>query len=184
MGLPLRRALRIVFASSFGLGTMTLLVAACVGEDAPIKPLPDGAGLPQLTDEGGSDAFVPDTSTGTDGGTDATDASTDAPADVVVDVVSGDAKAGDPCTFNRECQANLRCECTEADGCECKVGVRGTGQNGVTQCDSGNQCASSLCVEGQAKTFYCSDECKTGADCKPNLPQCSSVAFIGKICIR
>ena len=186
MALPSSRSLRIVFAASLAVATTLFLVAACTDQANPTRSEADGEGLPKLTDEGGGDAFVPDSSdqdARTDGGMDApitTDASKDAPADVI----SGDAKVGDICSFNRECQANLRCECTEVDGCACKVGVRGTGQNGVTECDSGNQCASSVCVEGQANKFYCTDECEGGADCKPNLPQCKSIAFVGRICVR
>lgn len=182
--LAVRRSLRIVIAASLGVAATLLLVAACSDQSSPTRSEPDGEGLPRLTDDGGADAFVPDTSRPTeDSGSDAP-VTTDAPADAPIDVVSGDAKAGDPCTFNRECQANLRCECTEAAGCACKVGVRGTGQNGITECDSGNQCSSSLCVEGQANKYYCSDECEAGTDCKPNLSKCTNVAFIGKICTR
>ncbi len=98
----------------------------------------------------------------------------------------GGLEAGAECAFNRECQAALRCECDEATGCFCKPGVRGTGKNGVDLCDSGNQCASSVCVEGkQADTFYCSDECGDASDCKPNLPRClPTFGFPSPICVR
>jgi hypothetical protein len=62
--------------------------------------------------------------------------------------------------------------------------VRGTGKNGVDTCTDGNACASSLCVEGQAKKFYCSDECTTNASCGPALPICADIALVGRICIR
>ena len=73
--------------------------------------------------------------------------------------------------------------CTEADGCGCEDGARGTGSNGVDTCADGNDCASSLCVEG-ADAFYCSDVCSTNEDCGPSLPVCTDIAFLGRVCIR
>ena len=87
------------------------------------------------------------------------------------------------CTFNRDCPADQRCGCTEADGCACEDGPRGTGVNGVDTCTDGNDCASSLCVEG-TDAFYCSDACETDADCGPALPACIYVTFIGQVCVR
>lgn len=99
-------------------------------------------------------------------------------------VASGDAQTGEPCIFNRECIAADRCSCDEDSGaCTCQVGARGTGQNGVALCDSGDQCQSSLCAEGNG-AFYCTDECVNGSDCKPTLPLCEDIAFIGRICVR
>lgn len=88
------------------------------------------------------------------------------------------------CTFNADCPDHERCECDIETGCICRIGVRGTGVNGVDTCEDGNDCASSLCVEGQNATYYCSDECDTSDDCGEHLPVCSNVAFVGRICIR
>jgi hypothetical protein len=109
----------------------------------------------------------------------------DAGSPTDAEVASADAKVGDPCAFNRECGKTERCECDEAAGtCTCKTGTRGTGKNGVDTCTDGNACASSLCVEGQAKKLYCSDECTTNANCGPALPICADIALVGRICIR
>ena len=106
------------------------------------------------------------------------------PADTAsVPVESDEANRGGVCTFNRDCPADQRCGCTEADGCSCEDGARGTGANGVDTCADGNDCASSLCVEG-ADAFYCSDVCSTNEDCGPALPVCADIAFLGRVCIR
>jgi len=116
--------------------------------------------------------------------TDAATVGTDA-ADAAVTIIDGPGKAGDVCSFNRECNAALRCECTETEGCACKAGTRGTGKNGIDPCADGNVCASSLCVEGPPDSgSFCSEECKTSADCTGKLPLCSDIAFVGRICIR
>jgi hypothetical protein len=96
------------------------------------------------------------------------------------------AAEGADCTFNKDCQSTLRCHCADATGCTCMTGARGTGQNGINECDSGDQCASSLCVEGTpANTFYCSDECLDANGCKSKLPKCLPTAgFPGSICVR
>ncbi|MCB9596967.1 MAG: hypothetical protein H6719_29865 [Sandaracinaceae bacterium] len=118
------------------------------------------------------------------GSTDAGDG-VDAAAPVDAAVPSSDAADGALCSFNRECAAAQRCECDETTGCACATGPRGTGQNGVDTCTSGNDCASSVCVEGpDGVTFYCSDECATEADCTGPLPQCIDIAFVGRICAR
>ena len=88
------------------------------------------------------------------------------------------------CTFNRDCPEDRRCECDELEGCYCRVGERGTGRNGIDTCEDGNDCASSLCVEGPGGVFYCSDECEDDEDCGPNLPICRDIAYLGRICIR
>ncbi len=107
------------------------------------------------------------------------DSSTDAGPGVDA---NGPGQAGDVCSFNRDCQNGLRCEC---DGeCACAVGARGTGQKGVDSCDSGNQCSSALCLEGPDGKFLCSDECVDTGDCPAKLPRCEDVAFVGRICIR
>lgn len=99
--------------------------------------------------------------------------------------IDGPGEAGTECAFNRECNAALRCECSESAGCACKAGARGTGMSGVTPCADGNDCASSVCVEGPPDSgTFCSDECTTSADCTGKLPLCSDIAFVGRICIR
>ena len=115
-----------------------------------------------------------------DGGTKA-DAKADAKA---VRDANGPGEAGDDCVFNYDCQLALRCECNGS--CSCQPGARGTGKNGIDKCDGGEQCASSLCVEGPGDggTFYCSDECESNADCTGPLPKCKSISFIGQICVR
>lgn len=97
---------------------------------------------------------------------------------------NGPGEAGAECSFNHDCQLALRCEC---DGlCECKPGARGTGRNGIDACDAGEQCASSLCVEGPGDSgvHYCSDECASNVDCTGMLPKCTVISFIGQICVR
>jgi len=133
--------------------------------------------------EAGSDGSSrPEGSVKDDGGVTTDTDSGDGGVPVIVD---GPGEAGAECAFNRECHAALRCECTESTGCACKVGVRGTGQNGVSPCSDGNACASSVCVEGPPDSgSFCSDECKTSADCTGKLPLCSDIAFVGRICIR
>jgi hypothetical protein len=42
-----------------------------------------------------------------------------------------------------------------------------------------------VCVEGPADGgFFCSDQCATSNDCGGALPLCSTIAFVGRICIR
>ncbi|RZO47799.1 MAG: hypothetical protein EVA89_38655 [Sandaracinaceae bacterium] len=99
-------------------------------------------------------------------------------------VIGSDAAEGAVCGFNRDCRADQRCECDEATGCFCMMGVRGTGQVGVDRCVDENDCASALCVEGPGGDFYCSDECVDASDCAGMLPQCTDIAFVGRICVR
>jgi len=160
-----------------------VLVAACT-DTASSSTSSSSGGIEQAGDAqvvGADVGFIPeDPPVETqDAGKDAAvlkDSGTDAPS-------TGDAGSLAPCTFNRECPSTERCECENGD-CACRAGTRGTGQSGVTPCATGNDCASSLCVEGQGGTFYCSGECDSAADCKSKLPVCSSIAFIGKICVR
>jgi hypothetical protein len=107
-----------------------------------------------------------------------------ADSDTTADVPSNEANRDGECTFNKDCPADQRCECDEATGCFCATGARGTGQNGVDTCTDGNDCASSLCIEGQGGAFYCSDECETDDDCGEALPTCTDIAFLGRVCIR
>lgn len=88
------------------------------------------------------------------------------------------------CTFNADCVSYERCECTEVDGCMCKVGARGTGRNGIDTCTDGNDCESSLCVEGPSSEYYCSGPCMSAMDCTGQLPRCIDVATLGRICAR
>lgn len=130
----------------------------------------------------GSGGAGMDAATGADA---AGDATTGTDAVTTGDVPSNpDGTAGVMCSFNRDCAQGFRCECTEADGCACRMGVRGTGTNGVTVCTSGNDCASSVCVEGPDGMSYCSDECIDGMGCRGMLPQCTEVSFVGRICVR
>lgn len=91
--------------------------------------------------------------------------------------------SGGACTFNADCPDAERCACTEADGCACQTGARGTGESGVDACVDGNDCETSLCVEG-TDDFYCSGPCVDETDCGPALPVCADIAFLGRVCIR
>jgi hypothetical protein len=161
-------SLRFFAFSAGAMSVAVALAAACTDDGAPTTP---------------------DAATNTDGSTDETidasvDARDDAPRDAgrAVKDANGPGEAGDPCSFNRDCRNALRCEC---DGtCACALGPRGTGQNGVDGCDSGNHCESSVCLEGPGGAFLCSDECLTPADCPPKLPRCENIAFVGRICVR
>lgn len=92
--------------------------------------------------------------------------------------------SGAPCTFNSDCPDAERCACTEADGCACETGARGTGQSGVDTCVDGNDCETSLCVEGPGTDFICSGPCVDDSDCTGQLPVCADITFVGRICIR
>ncbi|MBI5607588.1 MAG: hypothetical protein HY902_01760 [Deltaproteobacteria bacterium] len=123
------------------------------------------------------------------------DAGDAAAADVAAEVATSDAAADSAedavssmkdCTFNADCIAAERCECSETAGCFCKTGPRGTGKAGVDPCKDGQDCETSLCVEGPAyqTSYYCSGPCTTADDCGPKLPLCANIAFLGKVCIR
>ena len=90
----------------------------------------------------------------------------------------GPGEAGAECAHNRDCQLALRCEC-EDGVCGCQPGARGTGKNGIDTCTSGNDCASSICVEGSDGSF-CSDECKDDTDCTGSLPKCFPIVGLPK----
>jgi hypothetical protein len=116
-----------------------------------------------------------------------------AAGDAAADALDGgsDAVTGAECSFNDDCVAAERCECEETTGCFCRPGMRGTGESGVDECTSGNDCASAVCVEGPTDgpvvdppTFYCSGPCVTDDDCTGMLPMCLDVAFVGRICVR
>lgn len=157
------------------------MIAAC-SSDAN-----DGGSLPTV--DGGTGSTKKDSSTGkddddtkTDGGkTDTKDASTK-DADTDADTDSGGTGDGTECFFNKDCAANLRCDCVNEE-CTCQPGARGTGRNGVDKCTSGNDCASSVCVEGPepADDFYCSDECTADNDCGGILPICSPIGICARV---
>ena len=100
---------------------------------------------------------------------------------------AGDGGVDDGCAFNADCQASLRCGCTDG-ACLCEAGVRGAGRSGVDVCVDGNDCDTALCVEGQpdssGATFFCSGPCDVDDDCGAALPTCADIAFVGRICIR
>ncbi|MEO8798345.1 MAG: hypothetical protein ABI551_10700 [Polyangiaceae bacterium] len=118
-----------------------------------------------------------------DGGAE-TDAAIDGSASKKDASTVGGGGPGAVCAFNRDCIAADRCACDESTGCFCEAGARGTGHNGIDPCTSGNDCTSSLCVEGPDGGSICSNECGSAADCTGALPKCSNIAFIGMICIR
>jgi len=133
--------------------------------------------------DGGSSATGDDggSSSGDDGGTPAKDSGTSGSMDAAFDATGSNAV----CSFNKDCPSAERCECDEATGCFCHIGVRGTGKNGIDTCVTGNDCASALCVEGPTNgTFYCSDECMNAGQCTGMLPKCTNIALVGMICVR
>lgn len=157
------------------------IVIACSDETTSGSPSAGDASTDGRTGTGGDSGGEEedDAGTVTDGG--AKDGAADAKP---LRDANGPGEAGAECVFNHDCQLALRCEC---DGvCECKPGARGTGKNGIDACDAGEQCASSLCVEGpgDSGTHYCSDECASNADCTGKLPKCTAITFIGQICVR
>ena len=126
-----------------------------------------------------------DASTSNDAGIRNDAATSNDAADGASTDVDGPGAQGATCAFNHDCHLALRCECDETNGCACKTGARGTGKNGIDPCSSGNDCASSVCVEGPPDSgSFCSDECKTSGDCTGVLPLCTDVAFVGRICTR
>ena len=175
--------LRFVFAVFLACASLAAIGIACSDEsNDPIASsgdasTTDGRGT---SDEDSGEEEEDGATPGTDGGT--KDAKADAKA---VRDANGPGEAGDDCVFNYDCQLALRCECDQGV-CTCEPGARGTGKNGIDACDGGEQCASSLCVEGPGDggVFYCSDECESNADCTGPLPRCKSVSFIGQICVR
>ena len=92
--------------------------------------------------------------------------------------------SGAACTFNDDCPASERCECDEATGCACATGPRGTGQSGVDTCESGNDCETSLCLEGPGDVLTCSGPCGGPEDCGGTLPVCAAIFGLGDVCIR
>lgn len=160
----MHRRLLVVLALAAGSGAAALLACA---SDATTTPSGADAGDDGASTEAGSPPPH------------AADAGSDAPA-----TTDDGGGPGAECSFNRDCAAALRCECTEANGCACAPGARGTGKNGIDRCDAGEDCASAVCVEGPGGVYYCSDECKTSGDCTGALPVCADIALVGRICIR
>lgn len=170
----LRAPLVLVLAVASSAG---LLSYACSSEEPAGAPGVDGG-------VGAPDRFVtPEPEAGADAGGDAA-----GPSDAGLDArakkdANGPGAEDAGCSFNRDCNIALRCECEQGD-CRCARGARGAGQVGVDRCDGGNDCESSVCVEGPAGAYYCTDECVTPADCAGALPKCADIAFVGRICIR
>ena len=136
------------------LSVFSLLIIACT----PVAAVHD-AGVHDVIDAGQADAGTLD-------------------AGVV------DAGPGAPCAFNSDCPDVTRCSCSEADGCACVVGARGTGVACVDACARGDDCASSVCLEGPGGALVCSGPCNDNSDCHDKLPQCADVALVGRICVR
>lgn len=183
---------------TFALLFIVVSASGCTTTSEQDGTAPADASLIQDTQETGQDA-VSDGGVADVGKTDVTDndlGATDADASPDVqsspDVVSvgDDATVADvsssdkACTFNADCPAAERCECSVAKGCFCKIGARGTGKSGLDICKDGNDCETALCVEGPGGAYYCSGPCKSAADCAGKLPLCSNIAFVGQICIR
>lgn len=173
---------RLLFWSAWAaLAGSLSAVGACASTDSTGTPSAQPpVGTPDATpgDAAEADGSLP--------GQDASnDAGLDAPRDANTRDANGPGMANAVCSFNWDCQSALRCECDEATGCACKPGARGAGRNGIDPCTSSNACASAVCVEGPPDSgSFCSDECGTSADCVGKLPQCKTIAFVGRICIR
>lgn len=145
-----------------------LFASACGDDDAST----DGDAALDGSAEGGSaEGGMLDSSTTADG---SMDAGEDA---------QPTADGGALCAFNRECPDSQRCECTEEDGCFCAPGARGTGELGES-CEDGNDCVSSVCLEGPDDALLCSIECENEEQCGGALPRCTEVVLVGKICTR
>lgn len=171
--------MRRLFALSLAASFVAAAFACATTNAVPIREDEDAA----------PEAAAPDAADGTAKPDGSADADAHADADAATDAngkdANGPGEAGATCSFNRECQMALRCECDEINGCACKPGPRGAGQNGVDKCDSGNDCASAVCVEGPPDSgFYCTDECGSGGDCIAPLPLCADITFVGRICVR
>ncbi|MBX3196830.1 MAG: hypothetical protein KF894_01635 [Labilithrix sp.] len=159
-----------LLAAAAGFATVAAL-AACSTDSSPDA---DDAGNPTRDRDSGANV---DDEKDSGPAEEPDDAGTDA------DVKGGE---GTECAFNRECQAALRCECDEATGCFCKPGPRGTGKVGVDTCTSGNDCESSICIDGPTDDeMICSDECQDETECGGKLPRCIAIVGIPEpICVR
>ena len=176
---------RLLFIASVASITAAALVSACTEDAAPATV---DAGSPTRRprdareDVPDNDHDEDDLDSGTPDDASITDARSDA---ATGKDANGPGEAGTECALNRECQHALRCECTDYE-CTCQPGPRGTGRNGIDTCDSGDQCASSICLEGPTDgEFICSDECVDAKDCVGKLPRCVPIAlFPTPICVR
>jgi len=180
LGLSALSVLTAGAAGAFAIGDL----AACASSTGTTST--DGAGAGDASEDGngGNGGNSGEAGSASDAGSSGLDAAADGTATGTGNV-DGPGAEGATCSFNRDCHLALRCECDETTGCACKTGTRGTGKNGVDPCASGNDCASSVCVEGPPDSgSFCSDECKTSNDCTGVLPLCSDIAFVGRICIR
>jgi hypothetical protein len=166
MLLRMRRAptFRVFSIASLLAGAAAWLVSACVGDEPLTFPNTDGGADSALPERDGSTADSGDPAP-PDGGKDARPTRVDGPGEV-----------GAECFFNRECKAALRCVCPNGVDCSCQPGTRGTGELGAP-CDAGDQCSSSVCVEGPGVDYFCTDECAGNANCMDPLPKC--IAFGG-----
>ena len=158
----MRSAIAKAFALACGLSAVAAQACSSSSDDST-----------SAMDGGAADAMPGDGATAGDSGGARDDAGS-----------SSDASPGGPCTFNRDCIATERCECDDTNGCFCEAGPRGTGRNGIDPCTTGDDCASSLCVEGPDGGSFCSDECTGPSGCMGALPVCEDVAGIGMICVR
>ena len=166
-----------------------LVIFACTDDVQPVVSPPSSSGpdaAPKARKDSAIDEVVEDdggggNSTPKDAGGDAAITITDAkaPRDA-----NGPGEAGTECAFNRECQLALRCH-DNGVSFTCSTGTRGTGRLGIDPCDSGDQCASSVCLEGPDGGDFCSDECADPSECAGVLPRCIAVSFFpAKICVR
>ncbi len=180
----MRPAARIRFflSASLSVGTALAIFAACTDQTVD-RPTPGGDISAPQRDAGKGTPGEQEETEDAEPSEPGTDAGKDAKPTGRVD---GPGEVGAACEFNRDCKAALRCECDLSKGCACATGARGTGKNGVDTCDGGNQCSSSLCIDGPvAGEMVCSDECKDAGDCTGKLPRCLAVAgFSEMICVR
>jgi len=121
-------------------------------------------------------------------GTDATDApdATDVVQGDVPSVMTSCDEAGlEMCVLNADCPMTHRCQdIGQTDPVPCCVeGERGTGQAGDS-CSQDIDCESGLCTETSDGSFVCSRECQNANDCPESLPNCTNIAFVGKICTQ
>lgn len=170
--------LRILALAAFATTSATAVLLACSDDETPLAS-GDDASADARRDRAAPGEEEEDASEDAgDGGV--KDAGKDAkvPRDA-----NGPGEAGDLCVFNHDCNLALRCACNEE--CVCEPGARGTGKAGVDGCDSGNQCASAVCLEGIRSldgASYCTDACESSDECPAKLPLCTEIVFVGVIC--
>lgn len=149
-------------------GALALLTAACLALGCETT-----AGAPDA-------AAAADVTPVVDAGA---DVAMDAPAADLPDVPAGEVMLGGVCSLNRDCPASARCTCADGD-CRCMEGARGVGVSGETRCSTGDDCASSLCVDGN-NGMLCSDGCTSNDDCPPALPRCITIGALSlSLCAR